>query len=79
MSDGFDIILDTQKSAIAALEELICDIRRGDVIEFIGVAITANEKARYVGGQTVDRHRMAGMLMNLAMERLRQHADDEDD
>lgn len=79
MSDGLDFLLDTQKSAVAALEELIADIRRGDVIEFIGIAITANEKARYVGGQTIDRHRMAGMLMDLATERLRQSSDDEEE
>ena len=64
-------LLDTQRTAIEALERLIVEIRSGEVVELIGLVTLANDTYRVFGGEAIDRHRTAGMLLDLAVERLR--------
>jgi hypothetical protein len=71
-------LLETQKTALEALEKLADDIRSGRVIEFIGVGMHANGRDYHIlGGNTENRHAMAGILMELAMERLNFKVDDD--
>ncbi len=67
-----ELLLETQKSAIVALEKLLEQVRSGDITEFIGIVVVPSGDYRLVGGSCDDRHRLAGMLLELAMERLDQ-------
>ena len=65
-----DFLLDEQKTAIEALEILISDIRAGRVTEFLGVGIHPNGDYHVLGGSTESRHAQAGILLELAIDRL---------
>ncbi len=69
-ADGF--LLETQRSAIQSLEILIAEIRRGTVVEFIGMVVGPDDNYRCIGGNTADRHQIAGMLLDLAIKRLQE-------
>jgi hypothetical protein len=72
------ILLETQKSAIEALGKVIEEFRSGAAMEFIGIVIRP-DGYRVIGGKTNDRHEMAGILLELAMERLDQGSWKRDD
>lgn len=75
-----NFLLETQIATIKSLEDLIGEIKSGEVLEFIGMKTMVNGDTGYVGGKTADRQKTAGMLLELAIERLRQDnsKDDED-
>lgn len=66
------LLLHTQKTAIEALEKLITDVRSGDVMEFVGIGTHPDGKYHFVGGATESKHAMAGMLLEMAIERLKE-------
>lgn len=66
-----ELLLETQANAIKALEQIIADVRNGEIMEFIGMVTMPSGQYRLVGGNTMDRHETAGMLLELAIERLR--------
>jgi hypothetical protein len=69
------ILLHSQKTSIEALEKLIKEVREGKVMEFVGLATQPDGNYHFVGGTTENRHTMAGMLLEMAIERLK---DDEE-
>lgn len=54
-----------------SLERVIADIRSGVIVEFVGMAVMADDTYRLEGGSTEDRHKVSGMLLELAIERLK--------
>lgn len=66
-----ELLLETQKSAIEVLESVIAKVKAGEVIEVIGVAVRADECYFVFGGECESRHKMAGMLLELAIEKLK--------
>ena len=65
-----ELLLEEARSSIRALESLISDFRAGKITEFIGIGIDPDSRYRLVGSTTISRHRAAGMLLELAVERL---------
>ena len=79
---GDDLLLETQKQAIEELERILADVRAGKAIEIVGMEVRPNGDTAIFGGCTANRHQMAGMLMDLAMSRIIQsndYQDEEDD
>jgi hypothetical protein len=64
------LLIDSQESAIEALEKLLAEVRVGNVVEFYAVAVLIDETYRLIGSQSVSRHQAAGMLLHMAMERI---------
>lgn len=65
-----ELLLQEQRTALKALEIIRRDIQAGEAIEFVGMTVNPEGKYRLVGGSTTDRHKTAGMLLELAIERL---------
>lgn len=66
------LLTDEQRTAIEQLETISNDIRSGLMTEFLGVGYNeATRQYKIFGGRTLDRHTSAGILLELAMERLR--------
>jgi len=57
-------------STIDALEKLVERAKTGEVLSFIGIIELRNGKYSQVGPGCPDRHRQAGMLLELAMSRI---------
>ena len=72
MSEIDDLLLREQRGAIEALEKLIEDVRAGRITEFFGIGVHPGGSYRMVGGACADRHTAAGMLLEMAIDRLAQ-------
>jgi hypothetical protein len=55
---------------IATLEGLLAEAKKGEIVALIGLADLPGGQYKMFGGVTKDRHRMAGILMDLAVNRL---------
>jgi len=70
-----ELLLETQKSGIEICEDIIARLRSGELTELVAVGFTPGDGYKIFGGKTEDKHTMAGILLELAIERLKDDAD----